>query len=117
MTTTQLTTTRCTSQRLGKALAAAGLLAALAACGSADSSGTTPDSPTPSTPSHSTVTVSPPHDFPAAKQVTVIQSGGLKPVNKTFVFAADKPAPDGFSRADVAAVLRAAADPALKTAT
>jgi hypothetical protein len=59
--------------------------------------------------------MSPPHDFAAAEQVTVMQSGGLKPVNTTFVFARDKPAPHGFTRADVAAVLRAAADPSLKT--
>ena len=60
--------------------------------------------------------MTPPHDFPAAKQVTVVRSGGLKPSRITTVFAADRPPPEGFSAADVAAVLRAAADPALKSA-
>ncbi len=59
--------------------------------------------------------MTPPHDFAAAKQVTVRQSGGLKPVETTVVFAADQPPPDGFTEADVAAILKAAADPTLKT--
>jgi hypothetical protein len=101
--------------RPGKTLAAVALLGALVACGSTDPSGTTPGSPTHTTPTHSTATMSPPHDFAAAKQVTVMQSGGLKPESKIFVFARDEPAPDGFTRADVADVLRAAADPSLKT--
>jgi hypothetical protein len=109
-------TTQSTTRRLGKPLASIALLAGLAACGSSDPSGTSPSTTptTPTTPGQSTVTVSPPHDFAEAKQVTVVQSGGLKPIRKTFVFAMDRPAPDGFTRADVKAVLQAAGNPALK---
>jgi hypothetical protein len=61
------------------------------------------------------VTVSPPHDFALADQVTVRKSGGLKPVREELVFAADKRAPRGFTQHDVQAILAAAADPDLKT--
>lgn len=104
------------TKRPTRTLAAVALLAAVAACGSADPSATSPST----TPTHSTqssdggVTVSPPHDFPAAQQVTVRVSGGLRPVDQTLVFATDQPAPEGFTTKDVAAVLRAAADPELK---
>ncbi len=118
MRTTKLTTRQLITRRLGKPLAAIALLAAVAACGSTDPSGTSPGTPptTSTTSGHPTVTVSPPHDFTAARQVTVIQSGGLKPVKKTLVFAHGRAAPEGFTKADVQAVLQAAADPALKTA-
>lgn len=97
------------------ALVAGLALPLLAACGEADPSGTTPG--TTQTPTRTTQpgqTMTPPHDFPAAERVTVLRSGGLKPAPRSLVFALDRPAPDGFTRADVAAVLRAAADPALK---
>jgi hypothetical protein len=103
---------------IGKTLGVVALLSALAACGSAEPSGTAP-STKPTVPSVTVTspppTMTPPHDFAAARQVTVMRSGGLKPVKETLVFAMDKPAPDGFTRADVAAVLEAAAAPALKT--
>jgi len=94
-----------------KTLAAFALLAAVAAGGSTDPSGTTPSG----SPPHSTASVMTPRDVAAARQVTVVRSGGLRPVRVTLVFANDKPAPEGFTRAEVAAVLKAAADPELKT--
>ena len=102
-------------------LATVALLGALAACGSTDPAGTSPTASAPTlsaTPPTTTggETMSPPHDPAAAEQVTVVQTGGLKPVHKTLVFALDRPSPDGFSRDDVRAVLRAAADPELETA-
>jgi hypothetical protein len=121
--TTMRGTTRASTRWLRSTFAAA-LLGGLVACGSADPSaskatgassttGTTSSTTTlsPSTPG----TLSPPHDFPAATKVTVVQSGGLKPVTVTHVFVPGQPSPRGFSPADVAAVLKAAADPALKT--
>jgi hypothetical protein len=60
------------------------------------------------------MTMSPPHDFAMAQQVTVVRSGGLRGERTTYVFADDRKPPRGFSRADVTAVLKAAADPMLK---
>ena len=48
-----------------------------------------------------------------AVTVTFHRSGGLDPVNETFVFSADRPAPFGHSEAEVDDVLEAASDPAL----
>lgn len=48
-----------------------------------------------------------------AVSVTFRRSGGLKPTDETLVFAADKPAPSGRTKADVRAVLESASDPAL----
>jgi hypothetical protein len=120
MTTTQLMTTRRTTGRLIGALATGALLATVAACGSDDPAGTTttvtpPHTSATSTGGHGGMTATPPHDFAAAQQVTVRVSGGLKPVQRTVVFADDQPPPRGFSKHDVATVLQAAADPELKT--
>ncbi len=107
-----MTTMPCTNTKHGIALAAFTLLATLAACGSTDPSTHPPDT----TREHSVGSATSPHDFAAARQVTVVQSGGLGVVRHRFVFAMDQPPPDGFTRADVAAVLAAAANPTLKLA-
>lgn len=109
------------TQRSVHVLAAVALLAGAVACGSDSPSQGSP-SATPPHSTHSTdsggggggATVTPPHDFPAAQQVTIMRSGGLKPGKQTLVFAMDRPAPRGFTERDVAAVLKAAADPELK---
>ena len=49
-----------------------------------------------------------------ASQVTVVRSGGLRGDRTTYVFALHRSPPPGFTEAEVRAVLKAAADPALK---
>jgi hypothetical protein len=97
-----------------RTIATLALLAGLAACGTADTSGTA----NPGSPSDSTTPVAtPPHDFAQAKAVTLVRSGGIRGGTDTWRFAADQPPPNGFSKADLAAILTAAADPDLKSQT
>lgn len=101
-----------------KMLAAAALVLGLAACGTADPGGTTPSTSAATTPSTAApsepATTPPPDDVAAARKVTMLRGGGLRPAPLTRVFALDRPPPHGFSRTDVTAVLKAAGAPALR---
>src|SRR5690348_7987937 len=50
-----------------------------------------------------------------ASAVTVVRSGGLTGGKTRWVFDADQPPPEGFSRADVADILERAGSPALRS--
>ncbi|MEJ7629786.1 MAG: protealysin inhibitor emfourin [Nocardioidaceae bacterium] len=99
-------------------LAAAALVAVLAACGSTTSPGTTPSSPpptgSPTTSPPVTPTATAPREPAPAREVTLMRGGGLRPVRLHRVFALDSLPPAGFTRTEVAAVLKAAGDPALR---
>jgi hypothetical protein len=96
--------------RAAPALAALALVLAVSGCGS-KTSGTRPSEP----PSSVTGSVTPPHDFAMARQVTVVRSGGIRGDHTTWVFALHRQPPPGFTARDVRAVLKAAANPLLES--
>ncbi|MGI8700985.1 MAG: hypothetical protein ACR2JU_07230 [Nocardioidaceae bacterium] len=91
------------------------LLTGVAACGPAPDVPPAQQGITPPTGQHSSI-ADPPDDRLSASSVSLVRRGGLKPQTFAVHVAVGQAPPDGFTRSDVVAVLRAASRPALRTA-